>query len=477
VRSDPKVAAMGEHVAELLAIAQLNPDYLLRWAATKELEGLGPLGQAEIDGIARGVHFGWRIPALNYLALHGDERWVEILRREMDAEPGPAARQLNFGGQEYERLETLRAAWELSVLTGNDTLLPRAAELAEGEGGYVDRLVERLAYEVQHGEDQAREKVAPIAIAIWGLTGNDELRRLVIERLAKDRTPAVKIAAAQALGGAGPDPRVIDVLEAALEDFSSPPPDMLLATSWLGVIKASLAGPPARKPTVAWTAEHSLARIDDPRAANTVVRRQVEQPGLLIRSIDLGSEFIKAVGLRAIDPLLEAMSSDDQLHRRRAATFLISLMEVVPDARVVEPLLHFLVHPDDDLRTSAAAALERIANRLPGAMEAAVEPLTRMAQGDESAVARTIARRMLANLSLIEMVPDALAVEPLLFYLGNPNTEFRLPAAAALERIANRLPGAMGAAIEPLTRMAQGDKDPGCRTMAGRTLAKLQSAS
>jgi HEAT repeat protein len=387
-RSDPKATAMGEHVAYHLNLAHFQPDPVLRDAATKALEGLGPLGQAEIDGIARGVHFGWQIPALHYLARHGDERWVEILRHDMEVEPGPKARRyplLDELGQ-LGRLEAFRAAWELSALTGNDTLLARAGQLAEG-------YVARLADEVKNGDDKAREKAAPIAIAISGLTGNEEIRLKVIERLAKDRTPSVKIAAARALGAAGPDPRVIDALEAALKDTSSAPQDAILATSWLGVAKTALAGPPAHKPTVSETAEHSLARIGDPRAANTVVRRQVEQPGLLIRSVDQSMEFIKAVGPRAIDPLLEAMNSDDQLHRRRAAAFVLSLVETVPDARAVEPLVRLLFHPEDPaVRGSAAAALGLIGDRR------AIEPLTRMAQGDGDLSNQAVARRVLAKM-------------------------------------------------------------------------------
>jgi len=98
--------------------------------------------------------------------------------------------------------------------------------------------------------------------------------------------------------------------------------DPIIAGSWAGFIGAvARSRPPA---SVGEVVVLLLTELDDPRAAEVLVKHEVKSRSDILR----GSELIKAVGPHALEPLLMGLESGYARDRARAAGFLM----VVPDS-------------------------------------------------------------------------------------------------------------------------------------------------
>jgi HEAT repeat protein len=91
---------------------------------------------------------------------------------------------------------------------------------------------------------------------------------------------------------------------------------------------------------------------------------------------------------RAVDPLVDALRSDDWLVRTNAAFALGEFQDSRPDSplhRIVEPLAAALQDQQPSVRAAAASALGRL--RAP----ASIDPLIAVLDDDNGAVAKTAA--------------------------------------------------------------------------------------
>jgi HEAT repeat protein len=92
--------------------------------------------------------------------------------------------------------------------------------------------------------------------------------------------------------------------------------------------------------------------------------------------------------LRAVDPLIEALGSDDWLLRTNAAFALGEFQDSRPDSelrRIVGPLTAALEDQQPSVRAAAATALGRLRD------PAAIEPLVAVLDDDNPAVGKTAA--------------------------------------------------------------------------------------
>jgi len=256
VLADPRSNKINEIVNKLLveAFTRHEKDPIAYEKAMAELDQLSPLGQAEIEGIADGIHSGGyqsqeKYIALWYLARREDDRWLEVFDHELDSQDVKV------------RQSAIQMAMFLISQTGNKTLLPK-----------------------------------------------------IIDRLARDESVLVRAAAAASLSAVGPDPLVIDALQVALKDTASPPTDPIVAGSLAGMVVAAAKAKP--KASVGQNAWYSLASIDDPRAAEIAVRYVVVRYDVF--SSDGVRNIIKAIenmGERAIKPLLSFFQSDPRARK------------------------------------------------------------------------------------------------------------------------------------------------------------------
>lgn len=315
-RSDPHAGEIDKIVGKMLieAYGKRESDPAAHQIAMKELDELSPLGQAEIEGLAEGIHIGHSYFARWYLACRGDERWIERALNGMDHE------------DEKVRRSSIFMAIDIYEVTGNNKIIPKIIELL------------------------AHDKSALVrAAAATSL------------RLAKP-DPLVINALKSALNDNSRPPKETELVTAG--SFAS-----LAITS----VKAFTTNA-----SVGEMALRSLAQIDDPRAADIVIQHVLESRQDLRFAIRVaeaaGSRALKplfvAMGswrpsireraatiissvkdLHAIEPLINLLLDTDPVVRRNAA----HLLGQIGDLRSVEPLQK-LSQEDDDLNTRDLAA-------------------------------------------------------------------------------------------------------------------------
>ncbi|MBT8240604.1 MAG: hypothetical protein KJN63_05200 [Acidimicrobiia bacterium] len=186
-------------------------------AALEKLERLGPNGRAEVVHLAEHPRSEHLYASLRYLALQGDDRWVDILPARLEA-----------AGEE-ERCSLLGLAGALAGALGNQTLVPK--------------ILDSLA------NDASPQVRSAAAIALQPVDKTPEVIEALGRALSDDERPVADLPFGDLFGGVV-DGRAIG----AIGKF------LLTAT----VAAAN------EQPTVAERARHTLARIGDNRAAELV---------------------------------------------------------------------------------------------------------------------------------------------------------------------------------------------------------------
>ncbi len=270
---------------------------------------------------------------------------------------------------------------------------------------------------------------ARLAVALAAERGDISLPLQALE----DRRPAVRRAAAEALGALR-DERAVEPLLRALED---------------------------RRPAVRRAVARALGQLGDARAVGPLLRALEDEDWTVRRAT---AEALGELGdARAVGPLLRALEDEDWTVRRATAEALGEL----GDARAVRLLLHALEKGQWAVRWAAAWALRTLAQKL-GRM------------GDEQAVTQTLAlllraledededvRRAVAW--ALGALGDARAVGPLLRALEDEDKNVRRAAARALGELGD------ARAVGPLLRALE-DEDEDVRRAAARALGELGDA-
>ena len=172
-------------------------------------------------------------------------------------------------------------------------------------------------------------------------------------------------------------------------------------------------------------------KITDIKSYKKAMKRTADADRVIFKKGELGGirlAVIKALGqignVKAVDPLLKALESEDKWVRRAAATAL----EGIDDKRIIQPLMRHLLEknePDTEVRRSAAKALARMQP------EEAIESLAKALRDSSLAV------QLDAGYALGKIGEPAIGV--LTEALNDPDSRVRDSAVAALGNIGGDL--------------------------------------
>ncbi len=300
--------------------------------------------------------------------------------------------------------------------------------------------------ELNQGDDAARRNAA-YALGKLGGTALQAVPRLT-KRLAEDKSPKVREAAAFALGEIGresPDPAVVAKLTAALKDENHlVRRSAAYALGNLGrdaaAAQADLEGAVADpKAEVRQNAAWALGKIGSGGVAG--LRKALGDADLLVRR-DAAAALapMAAKDIRPALPELLAACATNNSEVRKAA--LAALVKVVgpSDAAAAGPIRQALTDADEEVRRNAALALSNI-----GGKEArAALPVLRDALRRGDVELRRQAAAAIRNIGL-EAHP---AVPDLIKALGDADGEVRANAALALGGIGQNAEDAVPALVQ-----------------------------
>lgn len=174
----------------------------------------------------------------------------------------------------------------------------------------------------------------------------------------------------------------------------------------------------------------------------------IQQLGSEDKDISCSAEqSLIGMGSIAVEPLLQALNSEDPQTRYRAAYILGKIR----DPRAFDTLLRATQDSDPAVRYDAVMALGDLGN------SRAIGPLLQILLGDEELDSP-------AAMALVKI--GSPAVEPIIGLLSDPNPQVRELAASILGGIGDTR------AIEPLTRLAH-DSDEWVRIRVVEALAEL----
>jgi HEAT repeat protein len=261
--------------------------------------------------------------------------------------------------------------------------------------------------------------------SIPGMKSARDVRGLT--RLLKHRDLDVQYGAAEALGEIG-DSGAVEPLIAALKN------DEYSGVRWKAAEALSKIGAPAVEPLIGalshddddvrWKAAIALGEIGDPRAIEPLIIMLCDEDRF-VRS--RAAYALSMIGEPAVDPLIRVLRDGDGNLRWGAAIALGKIQ----NPRAIEPLIRALADKYENVRAESAAALAAMG-------KPALGPLLQFLKFSDGAARLEI-------VTALGELQDTDAIQPLIQLLENADEDERKAIADALDAI-------LIPTIEPLVR-------------------------